>query len=55
MLLALAGMLFGTTHVVPLGPLGMACLIMAVAWHLVAIGPAGQSIDSRVETRAAAR
>jgi hypothetical protein len=28
-LLLLSGILFGTTHVVPYGPLGMACLVMA--------------------------
>ena len=30
-LLILAGILFGTTHVVPFGPLGMACFVAAVA------------------------
>jgi hypothetical protein len=55
MLLALAGILFGTTHVVPLGPLGMACLVMALAWRLLARGPTGQPMRSRVEAKAAAR
>src|SRR6266851_1278298 len=31
-LLVLAGMLFGTRHVVPTGPLGMACFVVGVAW-----------------------
>jgi hypothetical protein len=31
-LLVLAGMLFGTRHAVPFGPLGMACFVMGVAW-----------------------
>jgi hypothetical protein len=30
-LFILAGVLFGTTHVVPFGPLGMACFLIAVA------------------------
>jgi hypothetical protein len=30
--LVLAGMLFGTTHVVPIGPLGMACFAVGAAW-----------------------
>ena len=30
-LLIISGILFGTTHVVPYGPLGMACFVMAVA------------------------
>jgi hypothetical protein len=30
-LLILSGILFGTTHVVPYGPLGMACFVIAVA------------------------
>jgi hypothetical protein len=32
MLLALAAMLFGTTHVVPYGPLGAACFLAAALW-----------------------
>src|SRR5215471_3513232 len=31
-LLVLAGMLFGTRHAVPTGPLGMACFVVGVAW-----------------------
>ncbi len=31
-LLVPAGMLFGTTHVVPIGPLAMACLVAGAAW-----------------------
>jgi hypothetical protein len=30
-LLIMAGLLFGTTHVVPFGPLGMACFTVAAA------------------------
>ena len=37
-LLILSGILFGTTHVVPYGPLGMACLGAAIA--LLAFAPA---------------
>jgi hypothetical protein len=55
MLLALAGMLFGTTHVVPLGPMGMACLVVAVAWLQFAGSPASQPIGSRVQAQTAAR
>jgi hypothetical protein len=28
-MLIMSGILFGTTHVVPFGPLGMACFLMA--------------------------
>jgi hypothetical protein len=31
-LFVLAGMLFGTTHIVPIGPLGMVCLAAGAAW-----------------------
>jgi hypothetical protein len=47
MLLALAAMLFGTTHVAPLGPLGMACLAGAAVWLKLAGTPESAPREGR--------
>ncbi|MBX5451628.1 MAG: hypothetical protein IRZ24_16320 [Thermogemmatispora sp.] len=39
-LLALAAMLFGTTHVIPYGPLGAACFLAAALWLQLSQQPA---------------
>lgn len=47
-LLIMSGILFGTTHVVPYGPLGMACLVLAIA--LLEIAPHKAHIVQTIAT-----
>ncbi len=48
-LLILAGILFGTTHVVPFGPLGMACFLGAVA--VIQLAPDGFTLKEIAAAR----
>jgi hypothetical protein len=49
-LLVLSGILFGITHVVPYGPLGMACFVIAVA--LIEFAPHRVQMTQSMESAA---